>query len=209
MAYFKNRSNLSLLEEQNLELKNQILKLKNIISNQEDLVEENKHLKKMLSLKEEYTTTLIPATIISKNPWNWNKEILIDKGTLQGIGQNDLIIDFDACLVGRVERTTEHQAWIRLLSDPNFKVICRCRSLNTILVGALFEGAKLLYVPYDLEIETGDEVIIPDPWKSGLKIKIGKVSFAKKSRSQLTQSVFVKPYADLNNLRQVFVLKSH
>jgi len=207
LAYFRSINTLQALKQSNLDLKEKILELEKIISHQEDLIQENKRLKKMLSLKEEYPSTLIPASIISKNPWSTSKEILIDRGKSDGVTEGSLIIDHQINLVGKVERVKNKESWVKLVSDPNFKVVVNCAELNTLLVGALFEGAKLLYVPYYFPINHKDKVILPGSFKAGFDILVGEVSFIKKSRSSLTQNIFVKPYVDLNNLREVFIVK--
>ena len=207
LSYFKTLRNLQNLSRENLQLKAKNLELSKVIYSQKDLILENQQLKKMLNLKEKYSTILIPATIISKNPWSWNKEISINKGSEDGIYLGNLAIDFQANLVGKVEKLNEKSSWIRLISDPNFKITVNCGELNTLLVGALFEGAKLLYVPYDFSLDIKDKIRLPNSLKFGFDIQVGEVSFIKKSRSSLTQDIFVRPYVDVNNLHEVFILK--
>ena len=207
VSFFKNRRSIARLKQENVELKTAILHLLDELSYRQDIVQENTRLKKMLALKEQNPKLFLAATIIRKNPWTASKEILIDKGKLDGVEAGDLVVDFNANLVGKIEKVELTQAWLRLISDPNFKIISRCNGLNAILVGALFEGAKLLYVPYDFAIASGDKVLIPPASEKGMAIKAGEVSFVKKIRSSLTQSVFVKPTADLGSLSEVFVVK--
>ncbi|MFC1515044.1 rod shape-determining protein MreC [Candidatus Omnitrophota bacterium] len=206
-AYFTSRRTIASLQSENRNLKQDVLKLLNELSYRQNMVQENKELKKMLNLKEQAPQAFIPATIIRKNPWTAAMEILIDKGKIDGVTKGSLVIDFESNLVGKIEKADIRQSWLRLVSDPNFKVISRCNGLNAILVGALFEGAKLLYVPYDFAIQDDDPVLIPAASGKGITIKVGQVSFVKKIRSSLTQSVFIKPSADLNGLSEVFVVK--
>lgn len=207
LAYFRNIKTIRQLKEENTFLKEELLKLKSSMFTKQELIVQNKRLRKMLSLKEQHPQVLVSTIIINKNPSSWRKEILIDIGTDHNIQVGDPVIDFNTHLIGRVARVGSHQSWVRLISDPNFKIIVNCQGLSTLLVGALFEGAKLLYVPYDFSIQKDDEVTIVDTNKSNLTLAVGKVSSVGKSPSCLTQQVFVRPYTDLSQLKEVFVVK--
>lgn len=207
LIYFRNRRHLEYLKHENLTLTKQIVKLNNKIRQQEGLLQENQHLRDMLQLKEKRPKKLVATTVISRSPWEWGREILIDKGKDTGIKKGDLVIDSETNLVGKVDRLSKAEAWVRLSSDPNSKIIVNCGDINTILVGALFDGGKLLYVPYDAEIKMKDKVILSDISKKLFTIDVGEVSFISKNAAALTQNIFVKPYANLNNLREVFVIK--
>ncbi|RKY29102.1 MAG: hypothetical protein DRP61_00260 [Candidatus Omnitrophota bacterium] len=207
LSYFKKlRTNQELIKE-NLELKKEVFKLKSFLSSQEELIQENERLKKMLKLKNRYKEVLIPVQIIGKSPFSWQRTFLLDKGKDFRIKENDLVVDFAANLVGKIERVEDSASWVRLLTDPEFKIIVNCKGLNVLLRGALYEGAKLEYVPYDFEIRVKDPINIPVSSGRSLEIKVGEVSSVRSETSSLTKDVFVKPYLDFANLKEVFILK--
>ena len=206
LAFFKSINSLTQLRQENIHLKEQILSQKRIIASNEHLLEESQRLKEMLSLATKYPSRLTPAAVINKNPWTWSKEILIDKGSGQGIKSGNLVINFQAHLIGKIIRVQENESWVRLLTDPNFRISVTCNGFNTLLAGALFEGTRLLYVPFDAVINENDTALLPDSYTAGFDIVIGTVSMVKKSRKALTQTIFVRPSVDLNILREVFVV---
>lgn len=207
LTYFRNIKTISQLKKENTHLKEELLKLKNSFLSKQELIAQNERLQKMLSLKKQKPLQLIATIVINKNPSSWKKEVLIDAGINHGIQVGDTVIDFRAHLIGKVTRVSRNQSWVRLISDPNFKIIVNCQGLNTLLVGALFEGAKLLYVPYDFSLNKDDEVTIVNASNSNLTLAVGKVSSVDKNPSHLTQQVFVRPYTNLGQLKEVFVVK--
>ena len=207
LAYFRNMRRKEELFKENLKLKEEIFRLRKVLSSQKDLIEENKRLREMLRLKEKHRDILLPALVVARSPFAWQRVFSLDKGRNSGVEERDLVIDFEANLIGRIEKVEEDISWMRALSDPNFKIVVNCKGLNALLRGSLYEGARLQYIPYDFDIKVGDIITIPKSFGVNLTIKVGKVSLVKKDPSSLTQDVFVRPYSDLTTLREVFILK--
>ena len=194
------------LKKENQLLKKQLLRLKLSVLTKEELLEENLRLKQMLRISQQSPYRLTIAMVINTEAWQWNRQILINKGANLEIKKGQLVLDSEKNLVGKIHEVQKTTAWVKLISDPDFKAIVKCNGLKTVLVGSLFEGAKLLYVPYDFEIGLGNEVSVPTPTKGIYDITAGHVTFINKSPNSLTQDIFVKPSAESNALKEVFVI---
>ncbi len=201
-----NKKSIAELETENQELKKQLLRLRLILLSRKELINENERLKEMLRIKKQSAYRLKAALVIDANAWQWSRQIRINKGTDANIKTGQLVIDSEKNLVGKIEKTSKNQSWVMLISDPDFKAIVKCRGLKTVLVGSLFEGAKLLYVPNDFVAEKGDPVTVQTPTKGMYDITAGKVTFINKNPNALTQDIFVKPSAELTDLKEIFVI---
>lgn len=205
--YYQNLQTRKDLRKQNIELKKKILKMKITQSQKSSLLEKNKRLKRMLALKEDYPLKLIAANIIQTTPWKWNRKVLINKGEKSGISVNSLVIDSKNNLIGKIEKTNKSYALVKLITDPDFKVVVSCNKIKTILKGSLFKGAKLLYIPYDAQIKKNDLVSISNLDGKRVNIKIGKINMVSTSANQLTKIIFVKPFSKPAELTKVFVIE--
>ena len=206
-TYFRQQQTLKEVKEENELLKTEILKLKNLALDKDGILTENQELRQMLALKKKYSPTFVAARIINRGPWQWQREFLIDRGSDSAIKPQDLIVDFNLNLVGKVEKVRKDSSWVRLASDPNFKAVVECNKIKAVLEGALFKGAKLLYVPYDLPLAKNDQVYISYFQRNLPSIKVGRISFAGKSYNSLTQNILVELSADFDSLTEVFVIR--
>lgn len=205
-GYFRNRKTLALLKEKNLRLKTEIIALKSRLSSYKNLSQENSALKKMLGLKQEYSAKITAASVLIKSPWQTEQQICINRGKDSGIKAGNLVISPEGNLIGKIIKVNPSDSWVRLASDPNFKIAVTCRRINTILTGALFEGAKLLYIPYDAKIDKGNDVFVLKEESAYMPIPVGKISYINKIKGELTQNVFVKLSAKISSLNEVFVI---
>ncbi len=205
-GYFRNRKTLTSLKKENLNLKAEIITLKSRLANYENLSQENSALKKMLRLKQKYSAKITAASVLIKSPWQTEQQIRINRGRDSGIKTGNLVISPEGNLVGKIIKVNPSDSWVRLSSDPNFKIAVTCGKINTILAGALFEGAKLLYIPYDAEIDRGNEVFVLKKESAYMPISVGKISYINKIKGELTQNVFVKLSAKISSINEVFVL---
>ena len=205
-GYFRNKRTLTSLKSENLNLKAEIINFKSLLSSYEKLSQENSALKKMLELKQKYSGKITAASVLIKSPWQTEQQICINRGKDSGIKTGNLVISPEGNLVGKIIKVNVSASWVRLASDPNFKIAVTCRKINTILAGALFEGAKLLYIPYDAEIDRENEVFVLKKESAYMPIPVGKISYINKIKGELTQNVFVKLSAKISSINEVFVL---
>jgi rod shape-determining protein MreC len=208
LSYLRNLTTVRELKEENIRLRKMILhkELTNIQTNR--ILEENQELKKMLELKQNYQLELIAANLINTTPWKWDKTARIDKGSLSGIEKDSLVIDPKNNLVGRIITVEPDYSFIKLIFDPDFKIIAVCGGLKTIFVGSLFDGGKLLYVPQTAEINNGDVVSVNNVNGINIHINIGSVNYVRSLEGELTQTVLVRPFVNPSDISKVFILNN-
>jgi len=169
---------------------------------------ENERLRRLLQLQENIPRSTIAARVIGKDPSNWFRSILIDKGARQRVDRNAAVLCPQG-LVGRVIEVMERSSRVQLITDPNFAagaLIQRSR-VGGIAVGEVGPTCRLKFLPQDAEIQVGDLVLT-----SGLGgltpkgIPIGTIAAIDKKKDALYQEAQVLPRVDLFRIEEVLIL---
>ena len=176
---------------------------------------ENERLRNLLSLTEklpEYNKT--EATVVSVSDDKVSSVFTINKGSLSGIKEKDVVIASDG-LVGYVRNVGVNWATVVTILDP--QVAVGAFLPRTELV-AMTEGhrelkgdglCRLSYLENTSLINRGDTVVT-----SGLGglypegITIGKISEITVSDNGLSQYGIITPSVDFSSLRSVYVLSA-
>ena len=184
-------------------------------SNKAELVEvqsENERLRQLVEKQDslrEYDP--IPATVISRNPDQWEERIIIDQGEKAGVQKNMAVITAEG-LIGKVVLTTGQTATVELLSTENkeFRVSAMIagKPIFGLIEGYDGERRELIMKRIDssLDVKEGDQVI-----SSGLGgifpkgLLIGEVKEVSTDDYGLTKLVYIEPAADFALLDHVVV----
>lgn len=184
----------------------------------EDLYEikkENERLKRVLGLMDEAPPDSIPAIIISKDPDNWFRTIIINKGKSSGIKVNMPVIAFrggQKAVVGKIIEARGSISRILPLISPNMKMGVKIQesAYPGILMGysASSNICIMDYVSRDAQIRTGDIVVTSG--QAGIfpqGIIVGTVIRANLLETSSYQRVVVNPIIEYNQLEEVYVIK--
>ena len=179
-----------------------------------DLENENEELRALLDKEDDLRSySPINATVIARNPDRWQEVLIINKGKLHGVEKNMAVITASG-LMGKVKSSNQFSSTVQLLSttDPKNRISATIQG-NQDIVG-LVEGydqeTKMLLlkkIPSDVEVEVGSTVIT-----SGLGgvfprgLPIGSVEEVVVDQYGLTQTAYVKPFADLYDISHVVVV---
>ncbi|MBI5418302.1 rod shape-determining protein MreC [Candidatus Poribacteria bacterium] len=202
---------LGSLKTENIKLKKQVdsYLLKESVFN--EMILENKRLRKILQFKENYYEyELLPAEIIGKDPTNWFNTILINRGSYDGVKEKMPVITPHG-LVGKVIEVTKYVSRVQLILDMNSAVgamVQRNRSIG-ILRGFSREVCELDYLSRTLDIREGDIVVtsgLGGVFPKGLPI--GKVSKIEKKNYGLMQRVIVVPLINFYNIEEIMIVKN-
>lgn len=203
---------------------NKILKerLNEYASVQAELTEvriENNELREIIGKKEDLNAyDPIHATVISRNPDQWEEKIILDKGSKHGVKQNMAVITSRG-LIGKVIVVTDLHSTVELLSteNRNFRVSAVIRSKENdgqsafgLIEGFDRERGELIMrrIDTDYEIEIGEKVI-----SSGLGgifpkgLPIGEVTEVSTDDYGLTKMVYIRPAAQFSMLDHVIITK--
>ena len=216
-SFFGYFADVDELRKNNEELKSQIAELKREIRENERSKNENEELRNMLNLKSANPELdLVCAEIIARDPSNWYNTITLDKGTVEGVSINQPVITKGKVLVGRVSDVGTTWAEVTLITDPEHGAGVRIVRSDELAIiegdGVLAKNGncKMSFISKNSNILAGDTIEtsgLGGIYPKGLMI--GKVVEISPEVQGISQYAVVKPEADVNNLRTVFVVTNN
>ncbi len=123
------------------------------------LKKDNIRLRKILSLQESSNNDNVSAAVISRKTGSWWRQIIINKGSKDGVQIGSAVIG-PGGLLGRVNDTSLFTSSVRLLTSPESKVgvwVDRAQ-INGLLVGLGDDYPRLILYSKDADIKAGDFV---------------------------------------------------
>ena len=195
--------------QENLRLRARVAELSESKTRLMELTMENARLRQLLGFKAKTPLPAVPAQVVGRDPTNWFKSVLINKGKKDGVAPRAAVVTH-AGLVGRVIELGERAAKVLLVTDQASRVavlIQRTRA-EGIVAGDGRESLRVEYLSRLADVRVGDVVI-----SSGLGgvfpkgLKVGEVIAVEKKDYGLFQTVRVAPGADLSRLEEVLVLQ--
>ena len=163
-------------------------------SDQESLVnlellrKDNKRLREILSLQNPSNFDTISAAVISRKTGSWWRQIILNKGSKDGVEVGSTVIG-PGGLLGRVTNTSLFTSSVTLLTSPESKLgvwVDRIQ-INGLLVGLGHDLPSLILYSKDAEIKVGDFVssspastLLPPNIPIGIVHSIDEPSRAKK-----------------------------
>jgi len=134
-------------------------------TNQESLInlnllkKDNTRLREILSLQNSSTNKNISAAVISRKTGSWWRQIILNKGSKDGVEIGSTVIG-PGGLLGRVKNISLFTSSVTLLTSPESKVgvwIDRIQ-INGLLVGLGDDYPSLILYSKDADIKVGDFV---------------------------------------------------
>lgn len=196
-------------QEENENLKRRISLLKSQNKRLKVLTLENQRLRRLLEFKKELPEKIITATIIGKDPFPFFKTLIINRGQIDGISSGLVVLTPDG-VVGRTMEVYKHHSKAIILTDNNSAIdaiIQRTRTSGVLEGTGDFNVCSLNFIDRIADVKVGDVVITSG--MGGVFIKglpIGEVIHVRQEKAGLFKEVHVKPYADLKNLEEVFII---
>lgn len=174
----------------------------------EELKRENERLTKLLGFRRALSSGIrrsVFARIIGRSPLAWNRAVLIDAGTKQGIKPNMLVMS-EMALVGKIVETGSSVSKVLLISDPNSRIsvlIQRTRE-GGILYGTSSGECRMKYISVDADIKSGD--IVETAGFGGFfpkAIPVGRIERVWKEPGQIYQVAQITPVVSLARIEEV------
>ena len=122
------------------------------------LKKDNVRLRETLNLQESYSDT-ISAAVISRKTGSWWRQIILNKGSKDGVKIGSSVIG-PGGLLGRINSTSSYTSTVRLLTSPESKVgvwVDRIQR-NGLLIGSADNYPNLILYSKDADIKVGDFV---------------------------------------------------
>lgn len=202
------------LVEENERLKQRVSELEELNRDSEDAIEENKVLRDILELdqkREDFVWEL--ATVTARGATNWASTITLNKGSRHGVAVGNTVVDRYGHLVGIVDEVSLNWCTVITVIDPELEMGALISRTNS---AAILEGdftlmgqgkLKLSYLPETTLLLSGDEVVtsgMGGVYPSGLKV--GTIDEIRSEASGMGRYAILSPSADLDELRQAFII---
>ncbi|MBS3945809.1 MAG: rod shape-determining protein MreC [Melioribacter sp.] len=169
---------------------------------------ENQNLRNMLSVPDTSKYDLIAADVISKLVNKIQGNIILNKGSDDGIQVGMPVLNSNG-LVGIIADVTDNFSVTKTLFNSSLNIAVTVQSIN--VDGVLsWNGSELIIknIPTTYEIKVGEKVETSD-FSTLLppNIPIGIISKKESLALGLLHTIYVKPFADIRSVSNVFVLK--
>ena len=156
-------------------------------------------MRKILSLQDSSNENSISAAVISRKTGSWWRQIILNKGSKDGVEIGNIVIG-PGGLLGRVNNTSLFTSSVTLLTSPESKLgVWVDRSqINGLLVGSGDDQPNLILYSKDADIKVGD-FVSSSPASSLLppNIPIGivkSIDETMKSKKTAKISLLAKPH---------------
>ncbi len=215
-GFFEDTREYRVIFEENKVLKYNLNQYAQVVSEANQLKEENQRLKDMLDYKEENIDEfqLVVAKVISRSPDKWNNMLVINKGARDGI-EKDMAVVTTSGFVGKVYSVSNYSSNVQLITDSNYNSFVFALIQSEPKTYGTVEGydkinniLRIEQVELEAVIEPGQQVTtssLGGVFPTGLVI--GEVYYVEEdNNSGLTKTIFVRPGADFYHLDEVFVI---
>jgi len=162
------------------------------------LKKDNKRLREILYLQESSSSDTISAAVISRKTGSWWRQIILNKGSKDGVEIGSTVIG-PGGLLGRVSDTSLFTSSVTLLTSPESKVgvwVDRIQ-VNGLLIGLGDNYPNLILYSKDADIKVGDFVssspastILPPNIPIGI---VQSIDEPLKSKKTVKISLLAKP----------------
>jgi rod shape-determining protein MreC len=179
-----------------------------------NLVEENQKLRNLLNFQQVSGFKLVTANIVYRGRVGGllapDQTFIIDKGSRHGLALDDVVVDDQGAIVGKIGQLKADSAEVWLTTNKNCRLAVTVGgSAETIGVtqGDLGLTIRVDLIPLQLSLYPGQEII-----SSGLEptvpknLVVGKISQIIKADNALWQSAVVEPAVNFSQLNFVSVI---
>ncbi len=175
---------------------------------------ENDKLRNILGFREKIKYDSIAAQVISKDPDNWFRTLVINKGENDGVAVNMPVIAYQngqRVVVGKIVEVRGSISRVQPIIAPDIKVGVKLfdSKIPGLLSGYSYNSDYCVvnYISRATQTKKGD--IIVTSGQAGVfppELLIGTVERSELSESNPYQKIIVKPYVEYSLLEEVFIL---
>ena len=205
--------NIDSIIEENEQLKRELAIMRSKQIEYDRIALENKEYKKLLNIADDVQQfETLGASVIGRDGMDKFHSFTIDKGTRHGVAVNDVVISADG-LIGMVVETGANFAKVSTILSPAVNVGCIAGSERDVGISSgsynLSQGEVCVmnYLPKDTKVKAGDIVSTTGYGTVFPKdLIIGTVESVDIENSGNSKYATVKPAADIENVKIVFVI---
>ena len=208
-----NLSDILKVYQENSELKNENFRLMQGLTDSQLVLEENIRLKNLLNIKETKNSKPVFANIIVREPTQWYKFVIIDKGSDDGIEIDNPVVAIlsngRTCVFGRTTEVYSSTSKVALITNPLFSLPVQIKNLKIDCVcdGCDSQYLKLSFIPKSANLNINDQIVtsyLSTVFENG--IDVGMIVDIEKTNYGEYQEVTVEPYTQKHSVYEVAVL---
>lgn len=201
--------------EENKHLKARLQEYASTQSELVDIKADNKKLREIIGKQDSLRDyEPIQATVISRNPDQWEEKVIIDKGTEHGVRMNMAVITANG-LIGKVVLEAKFKSTVELLTteNPNFRVAAVIpgeEAVFGLIEGYDAERDELIMKRIDSNFDIKEGQKVESSGLGGIFPKgllIGEVTKVSTDDFGLTKLAYIRPAANFSMLDHVMVAK--
>lgn len=194
--------------------------LRNDVAQLEEAGRQYQELKTAFRLKDQFDQyEILGGRVMTREIGSWFDVFRIDIGSLDGVSvsetQSFAVVDAESRLIGRLLSTDTSSAKVLPLLHEGFSISAKINTVSSPLfrvrgdLDLKGQGLCLIdQIPSNASLKVGDEVI--SSGTGGLfpaGIAIGKIIQVIDNDARNQRQAYLQPYADLENISTVFVMK--
>lgn len=201
----------SSLEEENARLQTEVLVLKRRVQKLASTLAENTRLKELMNASDMLDDQVLIAEIIGVNPNPFRHELILNKGSEDGVFEGQAVLDAEG-LMGQVVEVGALTSRVLLITDVTHGVPVHVNrnGVRAIAVGSgKLDMLRLIHVPATADVVKGDLLV-----SSGLGGRfpkgypVGVVTKVAHDSGQPFAIVEAQPMANLDRSRHVLLVFS-
>ncbi|WP_079708371.1 rod shape-determining protein MreC [Paraliobacillus ryukyuensis] len=216
---FSNIDDVKNVYQENQQLKESLEQYQQTLYEVQELRKENEELTSIIDKTESDSLSSynpIQASVISRSPEKWFKQVTINKGKQDGVEKNMAVITGNG-MIGKIQTVSQFSSTILLLNgfdrsnriSVNVNIADQDEDASGFILGYDEDREALLleFTDYNEAVKAGEFV-----FSSGLGgvfpkgLEIGEVQEVTTDQYGLTQIAYVKPSSDLTDLQHVIVV---
>ncbi len=176
----------------------------------QELILENRRLRRLLEFKERNLFEFIPAEVIGRGTGGLPGSVHLNIGSKDGCRKNMVLLN-DKGLIGKIASVGPSASIGQLVTDPNFRVSAKVQRSRVLgIVRWLFGNiCQLEGVVQRSDVQIGDLIVTSgysNIYHSG--IAIGRVYEIAPDKEGLFLRILLKTEVDFGKVEEVFVLKA-
>lgn len=205
----QNYVDLLSVKEENKRLTAELQECRTLSFKNREALATNTRLRKLLDFKESSDLPMVAARIIGKDPSVWFRNVIIDRGSRDGVARGMAVVNGDG-IVGQVFSVSPNFSKVLLAVAPSsaMDVLLQKSRARGILKGTGSLTYELDYILKTTEVNKGDQVVTAGYggiFPTGLPI--GVVSKVVRKRRGMFQHIEVTPSVDFLTLEDLLVIE--
>lgn len=206
-------NNYDALEAENEQLRQKVAALEQTVRDAQVALDENERLRVLTGLVQEHPTFHYDmAEVIARTPGQWSTTISIDKGTMSGIAQNDLVVTSEG-MVGYVSLAGVNYSEVTTLLDTKMMagaLVTRTRETGVAQGDYELMGEGMLRLSY---LSKESDVVIGDTIETSGEggifpkgVMIGTVERVMVEENGMNNYAVIRPFVDPQTVSSVYVI---